>query len=286
MFTMSASVVAFPVVASPPTPLPVTLASPVCESRFTRLLIVALLSTVVVPGAQTTGVLPFAFVVPASIVSGLITMSPFCVPFTLYVAVGILPLRLLVEAILLIMFAIALASPVVALPPLLRSFTVASPVLAVLLTLLFAVVLFVNAVFVGSLLWVVGCWLPPAVLGSGVDVEGATVDEVPELTPALVFAVCVAVDPPAVASVPEVGLVVGSVVDVPLDVDGLPVAVEGDCCDVLVVPVPLDDEVSLSANELPVCVVAASNSPPIIVPAMRCRFFLVLISKYLLLLNC
>jgi hypothetical protein len=35
---------------------------------------------------------------------------------------------------------------------------------------------------------------------------------------------------------------------------------------------------------LPVCVVAASNSPPIIVPAMRCRFFLVPIVLYLLLL--
>lgn len=124
--------------------------------------------------------------------------------------------------------------------------------------------------------------MPPeleAVLGSDVVVGVLPVVAV-EVTPVLPPAVWAAVAPPAVELVPVFGVVeLVVVVGVSPAVGDVPSEeLLGVCCDVVVVgPLPLVDEVSLSANELPVCVVAASNSPPIIVPAMRCRFFLVLI---------
>lgn len=172
--------------------------------------------------------------------------------------------KLLDDAILLISVVPALAFPLVAFPPSAVCFTEASPVSALLFTVFEAVALFAKSLFLG-----------PVGGSVGDDDDELAVLEgfAEEFTPAAVVEVCVAFEPSAVASVGAVGVVGTLLVDV-----------AGVCCDVVGVFEVLDDEVSLSANELPVCVVAASNNPPIIVPAMRCRFFLVLISLYLLLL--
>ena len=72
-----------------------------------------------------------------------------------------------------------------------------------------------------------------------------------DVTAAALESDCVAVEPPATA--PSTGVVVGLVLEVGVSVDGASVV----------------DEVSLNANVLSDCIVAASNIPPIIVPTTR-----------------
>jgi hypothetical protein len=161
-----------------------------------------------------------------------------------------------------------LALPVVALPALLLFVTVASPDVAAPVTPLFTVVvlslLVVEELPLGSLL--VGALVVS--VGSLLELSGVSVGVVacvPELVSdvevvvSVVAGFCAAVEPVALE------VTVGSL---PLSVVWV-VVLEGSL-----------DELSLNANVLAGCILAASNNPPMIAPVTRC-FFVVFIIVYI-----